>query len=73
MFFSLSSTISISLYSLSLADVYDALISERSYKKAFPQKEAEEIIKKESNRIFDPRLVDLFFDNIDKIIEIKET
>ena len=41
------------------ADVYDALVSERPYKKAFPHGKAMEIIVSESGRHFDPELVEV--------------
>jgi len=45
---------------LALVDVYDALVSERPYKKPLPPDEALEIIKQGSGVHFDPVLVDLF-------------
>ncbi|MCL2093637.1 MAG: response regulator [Treponema sp.] len=45
---------------MSLVDVYDALISERPYKKAFTPKEAIDIIKESSGIQFDPALVGIF-------------
>jgi len=45
---------------MAVADVYDALVSERSYKKAFPHKMAVEIIKDSSGTHFDPELVKMF-------------
>ena len=45
---------------MAIADVYDALISERCYKKAIPVEEAVEIIKEESGTHFDPKLVEVF-------------
>ncbi|MDR0435142.1 MAG: response regulator [Gracilibacteraceae bacterium] len=45
---------------MAIADVYDALISERPYKKAFSPEEAAEIIEEGRGRHFDPALVDLF-------------
>src|SRR4029079_15063671 len=41
---------------LCIADVYDALTTERSYKKAFSHLEAMEIMRRESGRQFDPQL-----------------
>jgi putative two-component system response regulator len=41
-------------------DVYDALISERPYKKPFPPDMALEIIKQGSGIQFDPALVEIF-------------
>lgn len=44
---------------MAVADVYDALVSERPYKKAFPHGKAMEIIVSESGRHFDPGLVEV--------------
>jgi putative two-component system response regulator len=45
---------------MAVADVYDALISFRVYKKAIPHQEAVEIIRDASGSHFDPDIVDLF-------------
>jgi putative two-component system response regulator len=45
---------------MAIADVYDALISERPYKKAFSHEQAVEIIKSGSGVHFDPKLVEVF-------------
>ena len=45
---------------MAIADVYDALISERPYKKAFTHAEADEIIRNSSGTHFDPILVDVY-------------
>lgn len=45
---------------MAISDVYDALTSERCYKKAYPKEQAIEIIKSESGTHFDPKLVDIF-------------
>jgi adenylate cyclase len=45
---------------MALADVYDALISQRVYKPAFSHKKAVSIIKEGKNKHFDPILVDAF-------------
>lgn len=45
---------------MALADVYDALVSERIYKKAIPHGEAVAIILAERGAHFDPVLVDVF-------------
>jgi putative two-component system response regulator len=45
---------------MAIADVYDALISERPYKKAFPHEEAVRIILEGSGTHFDPALVAIF-------------
>lgn len=45
---------------VALADVYDALISERPYKKAFTHEEASKMIIEEKGSHFDPDVVDAF-------------
>ena len=55
-----------------LVDVFDALTSRRPYKDPYPVEVACDMIKKESGQHFDPDLVDVFMDNIDGILSIKE-
>jgi putative two-component system response regulator len=45
---------------MAIADVYDALVSVRPYKKAFTHEEASEIIIDCREKHFDPVLVDIF-------------
>ena len=45
---------------MAIADVYDALVSERCYKTAMSENEALEIIKSESGKHFEPELVTMF-------------
>ncbi|MCB1747083.1 MAG: two-component system response regulator [Gammaproteobacteria bacterium] len=45
---------------MALADVFDALISRRTYKEAFPVARARELILAERGRHFDPQVVDAF-------------
>lgn len=63
----------IPLYSriLAIADVFDALTSERPYKKPWSVEEAAQEIKQSSGTHFDPALVETFLQNIDKIKEVK--
>ena len=46
---------------MAIADVYDALISNRPYRKAIEHGEVVDIISKSSGKHFDPALVDVFF------------
>ncbi|MBW2186502.1 MAG: response regulator [Deltaproteobacteria bacterium] len=55
-----------------ISDVFDALTSQRPYKEAWSIEKAVALISEESGRHFDPALVEIFIDNIDEIIEIKE-
>jgi len=45
---------------MAIADVYDALVSERPYKKAIPHDESVNIINEGSGTQFDPALVEVF-------------
>lgn len=55
-----------------LADVYDALVSKRSYKPAFAEEKALAIIKEGSGTHFDPEIVKAFFQIHDVILAIRE-
>jgi len=44
-----------------VVDVWDALISDRPYRKGYPQAEVRERIKADSGKHFDPRVVEAFF------------
>ncbi len=50
-----------------VADVFDALCSDRPYRKAVPVGEAIQIIKSQRNRQFDPKVVDAFLSAKDTI------
>ena len=52
---------------MAVADVFDALISKRSYKEPMPFEEAIGIIKDSSGTHFDPKIVDSFIKAEDKI------
>jgi putative two-component system response regulator len=45
---------------MAVADVYDALISKRVYKEAFPHQKAVDIIREGKGTHFDPDIVDAF-------------
>jgi putative two-component system response regulator len=53
-----------------IADVFDALTSDRPYKDAYPLEVALEILKRERGRHFDPRVVDAFMDLKDEIAAV---
>ncbi len=57
---------------VALADVFDALTTERPYKNAFSIEKSFSIIHEERGNHFDPAVVDAFFEITDKIIEIRE-
>lgn len=64
----------INLYArcVSVADVFDALVSRRPYKKAWNPEEAREEILSQRGKQFDPHIVDLFEENYDKFLQILE-
>ncbi len=55
-----------------LADVFDALGSDRCYKKAWPDKEIFKLLQDEKGKQFDPKLVDLFMENIEDFKAIRD-
>lgn len=57
---------------VALADVFDALTSERPYKRAWPVEDAVALIRRESGRHFDPELAAAFLDNLPAMLEIRE-
>ena len=56
---------------VALADVFDALTSKRPYKEAWSIAETMAYLHEQSGSHFDPELVQLFTENLDKVIEIK--
>ena len=54
---------------VSLCDVFDALTSERPYKKAWSNEETLALIQDESGKQFDPDLVDKFISIVPRIVE----
>lgn len=56
-----------------IADVFDALGSERVYKKAWELHDILELFKKESGSHFDPLLLVLFFENLDAFLKIRDS
>ena len=52
---------------MAIADVYDALRSERSYKAAYSKAETRKIIEEQSGVQFDPELVEVFLENLEEI------
>lgn len=54
-----------------LADVFDALGSHRSYKTAWSDEKIFSYFKAQSGKQFDPELVDVFFENVDQFLQIR--
>lgn len=55
---------------MAVADVFDAIVSQRCYKGAMSIDEAYELIRKESGTHFDPVVVDAFLDAREEITEV---
>ena len=55
-----------------IADVFDAITSNRVYRKAMSLFDAVELMKAGRGSHFDPRLLDLFLDHIDEILTVKK-
>jgi len=56
-----------------IADVLDALGNDRCYKKAWSDEKIFEFFKEQRGKHFEPKLVDIFFDNIDEFLEIRDS
>ena len=55
-----------------IADVFDALGSDRVYKKAWDDEKIFKLFKEEKGTHFDPELIDIFFANLDEFLEIRD-
>ncbi|WP_324171195.1 response regulator [Sulfurimonas sp.] len=55
-----------------IADVFDALGSDRSYKEAWELDRILELFKEEREKHFDPKLLDIFLENIEKFLKIRD-
>ena len=56
-----------------LADVFDALGSDRCYKKAWSDEKIFKLFKAQRAKHFDPKLIDIFFENLDEFLAIRDT
>jgi len=57
---------------VTIADVFDALSSKRCYKEPMELNKIIEILKRDSGKHFDPRLIELFLNNLDQFLEIQQ-
>ena len=55
-----------------LADVFDALGSNRCYKRAWPLDKLLKLFKEERGKHFEPKLVDILFENLDDFLAIQK-
>lgn len=56
---------------VAIADVFDALTSHRVYKTAWSIEKAVDFIKEQREKMFDPAVVDVFMQNLERIVDIK--
>jgi len=56
---------------MAIVDVYDALVSERPYKKSFTEEETVRIIMENSGTQFDPHIADVFFEVKDQFAAVR--
>jgi len=56
-----------------LADVFDALGSQRVYKKAWSDEDIFKYFKEQSGKHFDPDLIEIFFNNIGEFLKIRDS
>lgn len=56
-----------------IVDIFDALTSDRPYKKAFTMGKAIEIMREDRGCFSDPKMLDLFLGHIEDFIQIRET
>jgi len=54
-----------------IADVFDALGSDRCYKKAWDDDRIFTLLREERGEHFDPQMVDIFFEQLDSFLEIR--
>jgi putative two-component system response regulator len=57
---------------VAISDVFDALTSKRPYKEAWSIEKTLAFLDEQSGQHFDPALVEIFKQQLDKILEIKE-
>ena len=55
-----------------VADVFDALGSDRVYKKAWEDERIFNLFKEERGKHFDPTLIDLFFENLEEFLKVRD-
>jgi putative two-component system response regulator len=56
-----------------IADVFDALTTERSYRPAFSLEDASQMMREQRGRHFDPDMLDFFLGLMNEIVEIRNT
>ena len=57
---------------VAVADVFDALVSKRCYKKAWTPEQAREEILSQAGRQFDPQITKLFDEHFDEFLAVMD-
>jgi DNA-binding NarL/FixJ family response regulator len=57
----------------SVADVFDALTRDRVYRAALQVETAVEVMVRDRGGLFDPQVLDLFFDHLDAVLDLTES
>ncbi|MBI9014320.1 MAG: HD domain-containing protein [Clostridiales bacterium] len=57
---------------VSICDVFDALMNDRIYREAWSYNHIIDYIRKQSDGQFDPKIVDSFINNLDKLLDINK-
>ncbi|MBL0686912.1 MAG: HD domain-containing protein [Sulfurospirillum sp.] len=55
-----------------IADVFDALSSDRVYKKSWKDKDILDLFRTQRGKHFDPNLIDIFFNNLDEFYRVRD-
>lgn len=56
---------------VAIADVFDALMSDRPYKAAWPLEKTMAVMKQDAGTHFDPALIPMFFERVDDLMAIR--
>ena len=57
---------------MAILDTFDALYNSRVYKPAWPLEKVQETMQEAAGKQFDPQLMQIFIENIDKFVEIQQ-
>jgi PAS domain S-box-containing protein len=55
-----------------VADVFDALLSDRPYRRALPVEKAVEVIERGRGTQFDPQMVDILLEHLDEALSVRD-
>jgi putative two-component system response regulator len=58
---------------LAIADLYDAFLSDRAYQRVFAEEEVVDLIMRNAGKMFDPAIVEVFFEVKERFGEIRRS